>query len=161
VTSILRRAAAVIAVLAAVQPALAATARAHDDAGWPAARECRTGAVLGAYVRVPLGGQRAKDAPHAGLRMGLAQRYVTPGAPEASARFNLDALDLRFTADQAPTLHFAGTEVGVLRERMLRAGAEEEDGFPWTPVLIGAGVLVAAAGGAFIWWVDEMSRHSD
>jgi hypothetical protein len=76
----------------------------------PGAR--RSGAALGAYVKLPLGASLAeRRGPAAGLRLTAVHDYRTAGAPRA-ALIESDTLDLRLIGSKRPALYLAGVPVG-------------------------------------------------
>jgi hypothetical protein len=76
----------------------------------PGAR--RSGAALGAYVRLPLGARPSeRRGPVAGLRLTAVHDYRTAGAPRA-ALVESDTLDLRLLGSKKPALYLAGVQVG-------------------------------------------------
>jgi hypothetical protein len=76
----------------------------------PGAR--RSGAALGAYVKIPLGARPAQQrGPVAGLRLTAVHDYRTAGAPRA-ALVESDTLDLRLIGSKKPALYLAGVPVG-------------------------------------------------
>jgi len=75
----------------------------------PGAR--RSGAALGAYVRLPLGAQpiRARE-PAAGLRLTAVHDYRDAGARRTSL-VETDTVDLRLLGAKKPALYLAGVPV--------------------------------------------------
>lgn len=104
----LRRLAAAAAAFSLVAaPCSAAELVDHKD---PGAR--RSGAALGAYVRLPLGARAdGGRGPAAGLRLTAVHDYRTAQAPRA-ALFESDTLDLRLIGSKKPALYLAGVPVG-------------------------------------------------
>jgi hypothetical protein len=131
----------IAALTAASTPCLAADL---DLAGSPGAR--RSGAVIGAYFKVPLD---APPGPERGagarLRLAMTHDYRTPLAPEAR-RIEAEGLDLRLTG-KLPTLYLAGRAV-TGEQAKLEAGAG--GGGRLDKVMIGAAVALAAAAGFVI-----------
>ena len=106
----------------------------------------RSGAVMGAYFRVPLDSRvSAYEGARAGLRLAMTHDYRTPAAPEGR-RFEADGLDLRLTGKQ-PTLYLAGRAV-TGEQAKLEAGAG--GGGRLDKVMIGAAVALAAVAGFVI-----------
>lgn len=100
-----RLAAAAAALSLAATPCAAAELPDQRD---PGAR--RSGATLGGYVRLPLGGQAGRQAPAAGLRMTAVHDYRTAGAGRA-AFVETDTLELRLLGARKPALFVAGMPV--------------------------------------------------
>jgi len=125
------------AAMAAATPCLAADA---SFAGDPAAR--RSGAVMGAYFKVPLGAERPARA---GLRLAMSHDYRTASAHEAR-RFEAEGIELRLTGQQ-PTLYLAGRAV-TGEQAKLEAGAG--GGGRLDKVMIGAAIGLAAVAGFVI-----------
>jgi hypothetical protein len=106
-----RLAAAAAALSLLATPCSAAELVDHRDTG---AR--RSGAALGAYVRLPLGARPAgRSGPAAGLRLTAVHDYRTAGAPRA-ALIESDTLDLRLLGRKKPALFLAGVPLSD-RER--------------------------------------------
>lgn len=103
----IRLAAAAAALSLAAGPCLAAELPDHRDAG---AR--RSGAAFGAYVRLPLGGDRVRGhhGAAAGVRLTAVHDYRSAGAPRAPV-VERDTLDLRLLGARKPALYLAGTPV--------------------------------------------------
>jgi hypothetical protein len=100
----LAAAAAALSLLAT--PSGAAELIDHKDAG---AR--RSGAALGAYVRLPLGAQPGRQrGPAAGLRLTAVHDYRNAGAQRAPL-VESDTLDLRLIGAKKPALYLAGVPV--------------------------------------------------
>ena len=125
------------AAMTAATPCLAADL---SFAGDPAAR--RSGAVMGAYLKVPLG---AEAAPRAGLRLAMTHDYRTASAHE-TRRFEADGIDLRLTGRQ-PTLYLAGRAV-TGEQAKLEAG--EGGGGRLDKIMIGAAIGLAAVAGVVV-----------
>jgi hypothetical protein len=105
----------------------------------PGAR--RSGAALGAYVKLPLGARPAEQrGPVAGLRLTAVHDYRTPGAPRAALVEN-DTLDLRLISSKKPALYLAGKPVGGEERR--------RQNLTGVSTAIVAIVIVAAAVGGF------------
>jgi hypothetical protein len=100
-----RLAAAAAALSLAAGPCAAAELPDQRD---PGAR--RSGATLGGYIRLPLGGKAERRAPAAGLRMTAVHDYRTAGAARA-AFVESDTLDLRLLGAKKPALFVAGVPV--------------------------------------------------
>lgn len=101
-----------IAAAAAALSLVAAPCSAAEliDQKDPGAR--RSGASLGAYVRLPLGPRHAGErGPSAGLRLTAVHDYRTAGAPRATL-IESDTLDLRLLGSKKPALYLAGVPVG-------------------------------------------------
>lgn len=78
----------------------------HKD---PGAR--RSGAALGAYVRLPIGARPAEQkGPAAGLRLSAVHDHRTAGA-QRTMLVESDTLDLRLIGAKKPTLFRAGVPV--------------------------------------------------
>ena len=105
-------AAAAAALSIATTPCLAAELPDSKD---PGAR--RTGAAIGAYARLPLGG-KAGRRPAAGLRLTAVHDYRTAGSPQALA-MERDTLDLRLLGAKKPSLYLAGVPAGGEQGRRL------------------------------------------
>ena len=133
----LARSIALTAALMTATPCLAADLSFAADQG---AR--RSGAVMGAYFRVPLG---ADKGARAGLRLAMTHDYRTPATPDGR-RVEADGLDLRLT-DPQPTLYLAGRAV-TGEQAKLEAGAG--GGGRLDKVMIGAGIALAAVAGFVI-----------
>lgn len=81
----------------------------------PGAR--RSGAALGAYVRIPLGARaEGQSGPAAGLRLTAVHDYRNAGAPRA-ALIEKDTLDLRLLGSKKPALYLAGVPLGDKERR--------------------------------------------
>jgi hypothetical protein len=71
----------------------------------------RSGAALGAYVRLPLGAQPGRQrGPAAGLRLTGVHDYRNAGAQRATF-VESDTIDLRLLGGKKPTLYLAGVPV--------------------------------------------------
>lgn len=97
-----RLAAAAAALSLAATPAAAAELPDQRD---PGAR--RSGAAIGGYVRLPLGGKAERRSPAAGLRLSAVHDYRSAGA-ERAAFVESDTIDLRLLGAKKPTLFVAG-----------------------------------------------------
>jgi hypothetical protein len=103
----------------------------------------RSGAVVGAYYKVPLGAPDAGErAPRAGLRLAMTHDYRTPAAPTARL-IHAEGIDLRLTGKQ-PALYLAGRPMTGEQAR-LEAGSG--GGGRLDKVMLGAGVALAAVAG--------------
>lgn len=101
-----RLAAAAAAFSLAASPCGAAELIDHKDPGTR-----RSGAALGAYVRLPLGARPAEQSgPAAGLRLTAVHDYRTAGAPRANL-VESDTVDLRLLGAKKPALYLAGQPV--------------------------------------------------
>jgi hypothetical protein len=100
-----RLAAAAAALSLAATPCLAAELPDQKELG---AR--RSGAAIGAYARLALGGKAERRAPVAGLRLTAVHDYRTAGAGRA-AFVESDTLDLRLVGSKKPALFLAGVPV--------------------------------------------------
>jgi hypothetical protein len=98
-----RLAAAAATLSLAATPCLAAEL--PDDRATGARR---SGAAVGAYVRLPFGGKEAR--PAAGLRMTAVHDYRSAEAPRASFT-ETDTVELRLAGAARPTLYLAGVPV--------------------------------------------------
>lgn len=136
-----RTIALIAASLTAATPCLAADL---GFAGDPAMR--RSGAVMGAYFKVPLGAQpSAQRGVRAGLRLAMTHDYRTASARDAR-RVEGDGIDLRFTGRE-PTLYLAGRAVTGEQAR-LQAGAG--GGGRLDKVMVGAAIGLAVAAGVVV-----------
>lgn len=130
----------------AASPSLAADLAQFDEAG---AR--RSGAGLGAYFEVPLGGPRDGRAL-AGVRLTAIHDYRdsrAPGAPVIRA----DAFDLRLAGERRPTLYMAGRPVtGEEARRSNIAGAGS---------IVTIAILAAAVVGGIVIWnaIDDSGEE--
>lgn len=100
-----RLAAAAAALSLAAAPCAAAELPDQRD---PGAR--RSGAAIGGYVRLPLGGKAERRAPAAGLRLSAVHDYRSAGA-ERAAFVESDTIDLRLLGAKKPALFVAGMPV--------------------------------------------------
>ncbi|HEX8571559.1 MAG TPA: hypothetical protein VF759_02280 [Allosphingosinicella sp.] len=100
-----RLAAAAAALSIAATPCLAAELPEQRD---PGVR--RSGAAIGGYVRMPLGGKAERGGPAAGLRLTAVHDYRTADAARAAFIEN-DTLDLRLLGAKKPALYLAGVPV--------------------------------------------------
>jgi hypothetical protein len=99
-------AAAAAALSIAASPCQAAELIDHKD---PGVR--RSGAALGAYVRLPLGTRSGGErGPAAGLRLTAVHDYRNAGAPRAML-VESDTVDLRLLGARKPALFLAGVPV--------------------------------------------------
>lgn len=106
----------------------------------PGAR--RTGAALGAYVRLPLGARPDARRAAAGLRLTAVHDYRTAGAPRA-ALVESDTLDLRLLGSKKPSLYLAGVPVsGEERRKQNLTGINT--------VVVVALLAAAAVGGYYL-----------
>ncbi|HEY0113480.1 MAG TPA: hypothetical protein VGB59_10065 [Allosphingosinicella sp.] len=126
--------AALAATTLVASPVMAAELPNFDQSG---AR--RSGAVAGAYFKVPLGGPRAKK-PAAGLRLSMVHDYRHAGAQTARV-VQADSFDLRLVGAGKPTFYIAGQPVTGEQAKKRNLG----------PVgsVVTIAVLVAAAVGAY------------
>lgn len=110
----------------------------HKD---PGAR--RSGAAIGAYVRLPLGARAdGRRGPAAGVRLTAIHDYRTAGAPRASL-VETDSLDLRLIGTNKPTLYVAGVPVdGGERRRQNLTGLNT--------VVVVVLIVGAAVGGYYL-----------
>jgi hypothetical protein len=130
--------AAAAATMLAAGPCLAAELPGFQDSG---AR--RSGAVAGAYFKVPLGGGARSGKPAAGLRMSMVHDYRSASAQNARI-VQTDGFDLRLIGDRQATLYVAGKPVnGKEAEKMKLTGVGT--------VVTLAVVVAAAVGGYYIW----------
>jgi hypothetical protein len=121
------------AAVMAATPCLSAELPGNQDAG---AR--RSGAVAGAYLKVPLDGPRA-EKPRAGLRLSMVHDYRSANAQTARV-IEADTFDLRLTG-RKPALFIAGQPVGGKDSKRSNLGPIGS-----TVTLV---VLVAAAVGGY------------
>jgi len=113
----------------------------HDNAE---AGARRSGALIGAYVKLPLDGpDRRNPASVAGLRLAAVHDYRDPAAPRARV-IRADTLDLRLSGP-APALYLAGRPLTGKQAERVNA-AEGGGGRLDTVLLVGAGLLAVAAG---------------
>jgi hypothetical protein len=133
-----RFAAAAAALSLAVSPCQAAELIDHKD---PGAR--RSGAALGAYVRLPLGTRAGGErGPAAGLRLTAVHDYRNAGAPRAML-VESDTLDLRLLGSKKPALYLAGVPVGgEERRKQNLTGA--------STVIVVVVIAAAAVGGFYL-----------
>lgn len=115
----------------AATPCLSAELPNYDSRG-----ERHSGAMAGAYFRIALSpGKGVKPGPQAGFRLAMTHDYRTASAPGASL-VQADALDLRLTGNEKPTLYLAGRPVtGKEAQKMNMSTAG-------TIALVGVGVLL-------------------
>jgi hypothetical protein len=90
------------ATMMAASPCLAAELPGTQENG---AR--RSGAVLGGYYKVPLGGGKKSGKPAAGLKMSVVHDYRSAGAQTARV-VQADTFDLRLVGDKKATLYVGG-----------------------------------------------------
>jgi hypothetical protein len=131
-------AAAAAAFSLAATPCAAAELVDHKD---PGVR--RSGAALGAYVRLPLGARpEGQRGPAAGLRLTAVHDYRNAGAPRA-ALVETDTLDLRLIGSRKPALYLAGVPVGgEERRRQNLTGV--------STVIVVVVIAAAAVGGFYL-----------
>ena len=80
----------------------------------------RSGAALGAYVRLPLGAQRGRErGPAAGLRLTAVHDYRNAGA-QRTLLVESDTVDLRLLGAKKPALYLAGVPVTGVEGRKHR-----------------------------------------
>ncbi len=121
----------------AASPCLAADLVQFSDVG---AR--RSGAGVGAYFRVPLGGVRSGQ-PQAGMRVTTIHDYRDAQAQNAPV-FQGETFNLRLVGDRRPTLYVAGRPVtGEQARRANLTGATTVV----TLVIVGAAIV----GGYFLY----------
>jgi hypothetical protein len=105
----------------------------------PSAR--RSGASLGAYVRLPLGTRADRSrGPAAGFRLTAVHDYRSAGAPRA-ALIESDAIDLRLLGSKKPALYLAGVPASEKQRR--------KQNLTGVSTVVVAVVIVAAAVGGF------------
>ncbi len=121
----------------AATPALAADPAQFQETG---AR--RSGAVVGAYLEVPLSGARS-GRPQAGLRLTMNHDYRDTRNQTAPV-VRANALDLRLAGDREPTVYLAGAP--VTGEQARRSNLTGATG------IVGIVVLVAAVVGGIVIW---------
>ncbi|HEX8483273.1 MAG TPA: hypothetical protein VF650_15355 [Allosphingosinicella sp.] len=133
-----RIAAAAAACSLAASPCAAAELVDYKD---PGAR--RSGAALGAYVRLPLGPRaEARRGPAAGLRLTAVHDYRNAAAPRAML-IESDTLDLRLLGAKKPALYLSGVPVtGEGRRKHNLNGA--------STVVVVVLVAAAAVGGYYL-----------
>jgi hypothetical protein len=128
--------AAAAAAMMAATPALAAEVPAMQDQG---AR--RSGATVGAYYKIPLGGGTAKaKTPRGGFRLTMTHDYRNAGAQTARV-VHADALELRLTGVDKPTLFAAGRPITGKEARKNNLGQ--------VTGVVSLAILAAAAVGAY------------
>lgn len=133
-----RSIAAAAALTSMSAPCAAADLNALGDTG---AR--RSGAVAGAYLRLPLGARAAAESvARAGFRLALTHDYRTPAAPTARL-IEANGIDLRLSGRQ-PALYIAGRAM-TGEQAKLRAGSG--GGGRLDTVMLGAGLALAAVAG--------------
>ena len=108
------------------------------DARDPGAR--RSGATVGGYVRLPLGGRQGPGVPAAGLRLTAVHDYRTAGAGRALVAES-DTLDLRLFGTRKPALYLAGVPVA--------GGASRRHNLSGVNTAVTVVILVAAAVGGY------------
>ena len=70
----------------------------------------RSGAVIGGYYKVPLGGAKKSAKPAAGLRLAMVHDYRSAGAQTARV-LQAETFDLRLLGDSKATLYVGGRPV--------------------------------------------------
>ncbi len=130
----------------AASPCLAADLVQSDEAG---AR--RSGAGIGAYFEVPLGGPRSGRA-HAGVRTTVSHDYRDARAPTAPV-VRADAFDLRLLGGRAPTLYMAGRPVTGEEAR--------RNNLTGVGTLVTVAVVAAAVVGGIVIWnaIDDSGEE--
>jgi hypothetical protein len=108
----------------------------------------RTGAVAGAYFKLPLDAPRsAERGMRAGLRLAMTQEVRDPRRFSVSRQANL--LDLSVAGAGRADLHLAGRPIaGPQAERLNAAGGS--GGGRLDKVMIGLGIALAAVAGVVI-----------
>lgn len=102
----------------------------------------RSGAALGAYVRLPLGARPSEQrGPVAGLRLTAVHDYRSAEAPRA-AFIEKDTLDLRLLGSKKPALYLAGVPAGGGEKR-------RKQNLTGVSTVIVVVVIAAAAVGGF------------
>lgn len=139
-----------IAAGAAVSLAAApcAAAELHEEA---TSGGRRSGAVLGAYLKLDLASGREAARPVTGLRLAAVHDYRDALSPTARV-LRADTLDLRLSGP-APALYLAGRPVTGQAARAFNA-AEGGGGRLDTVLLVGAGLLAVGAGVALVLSAD-------
>lgn len=136
------------ALALAATPCLAADLPAFSEKG-----ERRSGAVAGAYIKVPLSpGRNMKRGPQAGLRLAMTHDYRTASAPQAQ-RVEANALDLRLVGQKQPTLFVAGKAVTGQEARKHQLGS--------TAGMIGIGVVVGLVVAAGVFYLILIENSGD
>jgi hypothetical protein len=126
--------AAAVALNLTATPAMAAEL--HDEA---AAGARRSGALVGAYLKMQLDAPRREQArPVAGLRLAAVHDYRNALAPSARV-LQADTLDLRLSGP-APALYLSGRPVTGKEAARLNAG---EGGGRLDTIMIAAGAVLA------------------
>ena len=141
------------ASLAAAQPSMAAELVAQD-----AARQ--SGAFAGAYVRVPLAGERkAGNEPRAGVKLGVAHVYRGIDAATGERRIEAGLVDVGLFASGRPSLMLGGRQLVDKTARVSLEGDDKDGGVsPW---LIGAGVVILALGASALWFAEAIDCDAD
>ena len=130
-----------VALMTAATPARAADL---GLVGEPGMRQ--SGAVMGAYLKVPLGSPRhAAHSPRAGLRLTMVHDYRTASA-HRTARFEGEGIEL-WLSDRHPTLYLAGRAMTGEKAKLEASGG---GGGRLDKVLIGAAIGVAVAAGVVV-----------
>jgi hypothetical protein len=130
----------------AASPCLAADLAGFDEVG---AR--RSGAGVGAYVSVPLGGPRS-GRTQAGLRLTVSHDYRDATAQTAPV-IRSEALDLRLIGDREPTLYMAG--------RPLTGEQARRNNLTGVGTLVTVVVIAAAVVGGIVIWnaIDDSGEE--
>jgi hypothetical protein len=130
--------AAASATMMAAGPCLAAELpRLADD---PGAR--RTGGVVGAYYKVPLGGGAKAKGPRAGLRLSMVHDYRNAGAPTARV-VQSEGFELRLLGDKKPTLYLGGQAMTGEEAK------KQRQNFATASTVVTLAVVVAVAVGGY------------
>lgn len=125
---------------AALAVAPAAAAELYDAGPTGASR---SGALAGAYLRLPLGAVPIERSPRAGLRLAFAR---TVGEQRSHAiRREADIFDLRLIATR-PAFYVAGRPVTGAD----RLNAEGASGGRLDKIMIGAGIALGAVAAFFV-----------
>jgi hypothetical protein len=108
----------------------------------------RSGAVVGAYYKLPLDAPRdAERAPRTGLRLAMTHDARSPRA--FTTRIEANLLDLRLAGADPGALYVAGRPItGREAERLNAAGGGE--GGRLDKIMIGAGVALGLVAGFFL-----------
>ena len=119
------------------------------------AGERQSGAFVGAYARLPLGGGKITEAPRAGLKLSMTHQYRDARAEFGGVQYVGEVVDLGFTGDGA-SLRLAGQVLPGADGTLAYA---DEDGEKrgklkwWVPIAVVAGVAAAGVVGFYGFWL--------
>lgn len=145
------RLSAVLAIICAAEPALAATLQSAD--GSPA-----LGVAGKAYLCVPLGSRRAAS-PHAGLGIAVSRQDRDLAGHFMGMRRDVEAVGLRFGPTERPALTLAGTPLNAADRR--NASEDGSGHSPWRTAAFVAGGLLLVAGAAALYVHHQAEKNSD